>query len=144
MADVSKLKGRKAAWLGAPPPAEEAREDLTASSTPEISPEVSQAAPAATATQEATSAGLVAPIENPRRESTPIPAQPTARRVLSEQAVEAPRLDGRTMRRSGRTIQFSTKVSPEFDLRIRQIAMRDGLMLTEVMERALEAYESGR
>lgn len=54
------------------------------------------------------------------------------------------RMDGRTMRRSGRTVQFATRVSPEFDERIRQIAMREGLLLVEVLERALEAYESSR
>ncbi len=52
-----------------------------------------------------------------------------------------PRLDGRTMRRSGRTVQFATRVSPEFDERVRQIAMRDGMLLVEVLEHALEAYE---
>ena len=53
-------------------------------------------------------------------------------------------MDGRTMRRSGRTVQFATRVSPEFDERIRQIAMREGLLLVEVLERALDAYEAGR
>ena len=48
------------------------------------------------------------------------------------------------MRRSGRTVQFATRVSPDFDERIRQIAMREGLLLVEVLERALEAYEAGR
>ncbi len=48
------------------------------------------------------------------------------------------------MRRSGRTVQFATRVSPEFDERIRQIAMRDGMLLVEVLERALDAYETGQ
>jgi len=54
------------------------------------------------------------------------------------------RIDGRTARRSHRTIQFATRVSPEFDARIREISARDGLMLVEILERALEAYESSR
>lgn len=54
------------------------------------------------------------------------------------------RIDGRTLRRSGRTLQFATRVSPEFDARLRQIAQRDGLLLVEVLERALEAYEAAR
>ncbi|MFO1432955.1 MAG: hypothetical protein U1F76_23070 [Candidatus Competibacteraceae bacterium] len=54
------------------------------------------------------------------------------------------RIDGRTLRRSGRTIQFATRVSPEFDARLRQIAQRDGLLLVEVLERALDAYEATR
>ena len=48
------------------------------------------------------------------------------------------------MRRSGRTMQFATRVSPEFDERIRQIAMQEGLLLVEVLERALDAYEARR
>ncbi len=52
-------------------------------------------------------------------------------------------IDGRSLRtrRSMRTIQFSTKVTPEFDVRIRQIAHRDGLLLTELLEETLDAYE---
>jgi hypothetical protein len=38
-------------------------------------------------------------------------------------------------------VQFATRVSPEFDERIRQIAERDGLLLVEVLERALDALE---
>ena len=53
-------------------------------------------------------------------------------------------MDGRTMRRSGRTVQFATRVSPEFDERIRQIAMREGMLLVEVLERALDAYEANQ
>jgi hypothetical protein len=48
------------------------------------------------------------------------------------------------MRRSGRTIQFATRVSPEFDERIRQIAFRDRMLLVEVLEHALDAYEKLR
>jgi hypothetical protein len=48
------------------------------------------------------------------------------------------------LRRSNRTVQFATRVSPEFDERIRQTALRDGLLLVEVLERALEAYEQRR
>lgn len=54
------------------------------------------------------------------------------------------RTDGRSLRRSNRTVQFATRVTPEFDDRIRAIAERDGLLLVEVMERALEAYEAAR
>jgi hypothetical protein len=39
-------------------------------------------------------------------------------------------------------VQFATRVSPEFDQRIRQIAMRDGMLLVEVLERALDAYDA--
>jgi hypothetical protein len=52
-----------------------------------------------------------------------------------------PRLDGRSMRRTNRTVQFATRVTPEFDRQIRAIALRDGLMIVEVLERALDAFE---
>lgn len=51
------------------------------------------------------------------------------------------RIDGRRLRRSGRTLQFATRVSAAFDTRLRGIAARDGLLLVEVLERALDAYE---
>ena len=54
------------------------------------------------------------------------------------------RRDGRSARRSGRTLQFATRVSPEFDNKLRVIAERDGKLLVEVLEEALEAYEHSR
>jgi hypothetical protein len=39
---------------------------------------------------------------------------------------------------------FATKVTPEFDTRLREIAQRDGLLFVEVLERALDAYEKTR
>ncbi len=112
MADASKLKGLRRSGLGAPPPSHEARTDL-APEMPEATPSTSEVITAA---------------RQPRRTDTAPP--------------QVSRLDGRTMRRSGRTVQFATRVSPEFDGRIRQIAMRDGLLLVEVLERALDAYEA--
>ncbi|KDR24707.1 hypothetical protein BG57_03435 [Caballeronia grimmiae] len=58
--------------------------------------------------------------------------------------VAAKRVDGRSARRSNRTLQFATRVSPEFDERLRSVAQRDGLMLVELLERALDAYEEGK
>jgi hypothetical protein len=52
--------------------------------------------------------------------------------------------DGRSARRTGRTLQFATRVTPDFDERLRAIAKRDGLLLVEVLERALDAYEAER
>ena len=54
------------------------------------------------------------------------------------------RIDGRSLRKTGRTLQLSTRVSWEFDDKLRRIAQRDGLKLVEVLERALEAYEEAR
>lgn len=63
---------------------------------------------------------------------------------VPEQSVLVPRIDGRTLRRTNRILQFSTRVSPEFDKRLRDAAQRDGLMIVEVLERALDAYERAR
>lgn len=80
------------------------------------------------------------------------PAMPV-RRLAAARAVTSPsppvgegvtRRDGRSARRSGRTLQFATRVSPEFDTRLRTIAERDNKLLVEVLEEALEAYENTR
>lgn len=53
-----------------------------------------------------------------------------------------PRFDARSARRTNRTQQFATRVTPDWDRRIRAIAQREGLLLTEILERALDAYEA--
>jgi len=70
-------------------------------------------------------------------ETAPMPS-------LAETRAEAGlmRRDGRALRRTNRTLPFATRVSPEFDNRLRDIAERDGLKLVELLERALDAYEA--
>ncbi len=72
-------------------------------------------------------------------EVAPVAPAPVA--VAAPQASAPRRRDGRSMRRTGRTVTFATRVSQEFDDRIRDIAEEKGLMLVEVLERALEAYD---
>jgi hypothetical protein len=38
-------------------------------------------------------------------------------------------------------VHFATKVTPDFDNRVRQIAAETGKMLTEILEEALQAWE---
>lgn len=80
------------------------------------------------------------------KDLSPEPAAPPEPRAPSATPepppAPVPRIDGRSLRRSGRTIQFATRVSPDFDLRVRSLAQREGLLLVEVLEKALEAYES--
>jgi hypothetical protein len=52
--------------------------------------------------------------------------------------------DGRSARRTGRTVQFATRVTPDFDERFRTIAERDGLLHVELLERSLAAYENSQ
>jgi hypothetical protein len=118
MADLSKLKNRRTT-LGAPPPIEEASPNLAA---PEIAPAAAPLpepkAPKIAKAKRGEGRGAPAPVSTHRKK------------------------DGRSLRRTNRTVQFATRVSPEFDARIRMIAERDGLLLVEVMEEALDAYEA--
>lgn len=50
------------------------------------------------------------------------------------------RVDGRTLRKTGRTVQFATKVSPAYDQQVRDIAMERGMLLVEVLEASLAVY----
>src|SRR6478609_8576293 len=65
--------------------------------------------------------------------------EPTHRTVAGAGPMQ--RIDARSLRRSGRTVHFATKVTPEFDNRVRQIAAETGKMLTEILEEALQAWE---
>ena len=114
MADLSKLKRR--GTLGAPPLPAEASTNLEA---PEIAP-------------------LPAPVALP-----PV-AEPAPRPISPPPTGEGRRVrDGRSARRTGRTVQFATRVTPEFDERFRAVADRDGLLHVELLEKSLAAYESG-
>lgn len=71
------------------------------------------------------------------------PPEPTAAGSNLQQPETAPAtyVDGRSLRRTGRTAQFSTRVTPEWHRRIKQIAARDTKKLNEILELALDAYE---
>ena len=65
---------------------------------------------------------------------------PTATTVIT-----APKeRDGRSARRTGRTVQFATRVSEEFDQRFRAVCRRDNLLMVALLEKALDAYERER
>ncbi len=51
------------------------------------------------------------------------------------------RIDGRSLRRTGRTVQFNTRVTPAFDMKLREIAQKEGITLAEVLEKSLVCYE---
>jgi len=74
--------------------------------------------------------------------SAPVPIMARRGEGAPTSARRAP--DGRSLRRSGRTLQFATRVSPEFDAKLRHSAERDDLLLVEVLEKALELYEASR
>jgi len=75
----------------------------------------------------------VAPVLSLRHLETITPASLTTR--------PAPRKDGRSLRKTNRTVAFATRVTREFDDRVREIAEQTGLKIVEVLEAALAAYE---
>ena len=67
---------------------------------------------------------------------------PAAPDPVSDASVaQLKKLDGRSIRRTNRTVQFATRVTPEWDARIRALAQREGVLLVEILERALDCYE---
>lgn len=51
------------------------------------------------------------------------------------------RYDRRSWRRTNRTRQISVRLTPEFDTHVREMCIRDGLLLVELIEHAIAAYE---
>ena len=114
MADASKLKTKRGrGGLGSPPGPDEVATSLNA---PEIAPVASTAELDASHTETDS-----AQPENPQKD-----AEVYTRR------------DGRSARKTNRTLAFAT---PAFDQEIRDIADREGLKLVEVLEKAVEAYK---
>jgi hypothetical protein len=54
---------------------------------------------------------------------------------------EYKKIDGRTARKTNRTIQLATRVSPEFDREIRQMALKENILIVEVFEKLLQEYK---
>ena len=144
MADMSKLAARRKGF-GEPPSLDEASDNL-------LAPEVAPAAPVDQAPTPSQSApNPVATVAEPKAVTTAqAPATATRAPRPPKAAAVAPaepartavaRIDGRALRRTGRTVALATRVSESFDLRLRSIAQREGLLLCEVLEQALEAYE---
>jgi hypothetical protein len=52
--------------------------------------------------------------------------------------------DGRTLRKTGRTHPFATRITPILHKRIKMIAARDEVKVAELLEHAIEAYEYTR
>jgi hypothetical protein len=91
-------------------------------------PAVGEASPNLSAPETAPLAPPPAPTRPPSSISDPV-------------AHMAARLDGRSLRRTNRVVPLALRVTPEFDDRLRTLAARDRLLLAEVLERALVAYE---
>ncbi len=51
-------------------------------------------------------------------------------------------LDGRSIRKTNRTVRFATCVTPQFNELLRKIAIEKKMLLSEVLEEALNLYYS--
>lgn len=125
MADFTNLKRNKG--LGAPPPPSEVKENLQ---EPETAP--------------APTAPVAAPSIAPQ--PAPEPQRERAARPKVVHLAQTPKneRDGRSARRTGRTVQFATRVSDDFDRKFRSVCKRDGLLMAVLLEEALEAYEKAK
>jgi hypothetical protein len=54
------------------------------------------------------------------------------------------KVDKRTLRKTGRTEQFATRVSKEWLEKIKELAQKENLKLVEVLEKLLECYDKQR
>ena len=116
MVNLDRIKRKSpTGTMGVPPSEDEASNNLQA-------PEVAPAA------------------EPPAAEEKPTAAKPAQQKPAAPEALP-PRIDGRTMRRSGRVVTLATRVTPEFDAEVRQLAQERGLLIVEVLEEALAAYK---
>ena len=72
-------------------------------------------------------------------ETPPTLAETTSNLQLPE--VIGEKVDKRTLRRTGRTEQFATRVSKEWLEKVKEVARKENLKLVEVLERLLDCYE---
>lgn len=128
MADASKLKKRARNSLGSPPGPDEVATSLN-------SPEIAPAAKIADVDPESIPRNITVPSmsasQTADEQSSPAP----------KQSMSYVRRDGRSARKTNRIIAFATRVTPEFDNEIRDIAEHEGIKLVEVLENALAAYK---
>jgi hypothetical protein len=75
-------------------------------------------------------------------ETAPPPAAPVRRMAVVPAAASRVGEGSRAMTAAAPGVRDATRVSPEFDNRLRSIAECDGKLLVEVLEEALKAYEN--
>jgi hypothetical protein len=99
--------------LGAPPSLEEARVDLA------LEPVATRNEPTP---------------ETPTMQAVPVPKP-------EPEFDEYERIDGRSLRKTGRTVPFSTRVSLDLDNRIRRIAAKHRMLIVEIIEQGVDLLE---
>jgi len=78
-------------------------------------------------------------LKKKRLEAPPLPEETTQN--LQTPELLGQKLDKRSLRKTGRTEQFATRVSKEWLEKVRKIAEKENLKLVEVLEKMLERYE---
>jgi len=82
---------------------------------------------------------------SPNLDAPEVAPAPIIPQAPAQTVAKAPaKIDGRSLRRTNRTMPFATRVSPEFDARVRAIAEKERILIVEVLERALDAYEAAQ
>ena len=67
-------------------------------------------------------------------------AAPSSLDDNANQLITPPRIDGRSRRRSNRTLQLNLRITPECDALLRHIADQENILLTEALERSVNSY----
>ena len=128
MAEIQKRSRPRPNPLGAPPTPDETRGNLM---EPEVAP-----APKAASLQVIAEPELTMAPARPEKslEESSRDARPSRRAPRDES------IDGRTLRRTGRTEQFSTRVHPDFKKRLYKIAKQTGKNYNVILEESLDLY----
>jgi hypothetical protein len=94
---------------------------------PEITGEPAQYTPPATSPPAAPASAIATIVPTPPQ---PVPEAPPPTRPRTI-------VDGRTLRKTGRTVQLGTRVTEQFAIDLRTDAEADGLMIVEILEEAV-------
>jgi hypothetical protein len=74
------------------------------------------------------------------KKNMPTPPTQASQNLQQAETTYKRTTDGRYFRRTGRTIQFTTRVTSSYDRIIREIAYQENCLLVEILERALVSY----
>lgn len=77
-----------------------------------------------------------------KRTTLGIPPSPEETKNNLHQPEVLEYIDGRTLKKTGRTHQLSTRVTDDFYKKIKMIAARDGLKIVELLELSVGLYEN--
>lgn len=104
-----------------------------------LSPRKGLGAPPTDVMPEVVDAPLAVQASSSERAGPPQSAAPEPERDTPPQSERREIVDGRRLRRTGRTVQFGTRVTEQFAVDIRTDAEAAGLLIVEVLEEAVAA-----